>query len=38
MCASVVVQKGEARSVLAGVVEKGFVEDKSGTMNDGSIA
>jgi len=35
MCASFVVQKGKARAVLARVVEKGFVEDRSGTLNDG---
>lgn len=36
MCASFVVQEGDARSVLARVVEKGSIlEDKSGTWNDG---
>lgn len=32
--ASFVVQKGEARLMMARVVEKGFMEDKSGTLND----
>lgn len=26
---------GEASSMMARVVEKGFMEDKSGTLNDG---
>lgn len=30
---SFVVQKGEASSMMARVVEKGFMEDKSGTLN-----
>lgn len=34
MCANFVVRKGEARSALARVVEKGSMEDKSGTWND----
>lgn len=37
-CASFVVQKGEASSMMARVVEKGFMEDKSGTLNDGWFA
>lgn len=36
--ASFVVQKGEAGSMMARVVEKGFMEDKNGTWNDGSFA
>lgn len=30
-----VVHKGKARVVLARVVEKRFMEDRSGTLNDG---
>lgn len=35
---SSVVQKGEGRSALAGVVENSFMEDKSGTLKNGWFA
>lgn len=37
-CASFVVQKGEASLMMAKVVEKGLMEDKNGTWNDGWFA